>query len=697
MAISSSPYIDIFIENGTFRIEEYTSKPKNSSAISILNKIDEVLQGNLQLQPSATEPNLEDPNFREFLQDKAIEIKKNYNSKIDNLNCIQKIFHKKLPENKLYFDIVIEGDKFHLAERPFKPNSSGLALSTLQSINTAITMLRLDQLTYAEEYSDKYSEMSKQELLEALMQIAAKITDSYQEKREKSTFFQKIFSRNEQNTIDITTKYIIGHPVFPCLLQPDNKTPLTNIIQKVLAFLEISDLGVFGQLNQQGNLQQQLAILNRAQEYDYKGDNVSEAKIYLKDLFNQIYNFYNFFSDAFINKSSDGLMFQKNFIKKNISLDTDPNSIFKLVSNDTIFFDKKIQLARKIITKPKNSLTITQISDAAIKNEGQKAMEAIACQEILDLNLIEFLLQKGADPSPLFYLCYKNIELLELYLKYKINILPQCTDVDTMTTLLAHFTENGEASYVELLLNNGAPVNPKICFSLLIIAIAKQKTDVVKVLLNHGASPNELFEGESPLMLALSNGDTNIAELLLQAGASLNTLPMNGMPLLTYYVCQNTLETVKFLIEKGLDPNVASSTFESPLIYAFLTEKTDIAEFLIRNGADLTLPHSEGSYPIHFAAQAGSLNIISLLLDANVDIDKQGMGGATPLSFACGYGFETTSEKSFHPSIETVESLLQHNANSNIPADDGSTPLRLAQKNGLKEIEALLIKAGAKL
>ncbi|MNZ93033.1 Ankyrin repeats (3 copies) [compost metagenome] len=45
---------------------------------------------------------------------------------------------------------------------------------------------------------------------------------------------------------------------------------------------------------------------------------------------------------------------------------------------------------------------------------------------------------------------------------------------------------------------------------------------------------------------------------------------------------------------------------------------------------------------------------------------------------------------------QTVQLLIDHGADVNIPDHDGVTPLQHAHEKGFKEIEQILLKAGAK-
>ncbi|MBA3236866.1 MAG: ankyrin repeat domain-containing protein [Parachlamydiaceae bacterium] len=566
MNVSSTPYIDIFIEQGTFRIEEYPSKPEGSSAISILNKIEEVLQGNLLL--STDDESSEGHDLTDFLRQKSIEIENNYNSKIHNLNCIQQLFYKELPKNKLYFDIVVEGEEIHIIERRFKPNNSGLALTTLESIEKAIEGIRQDKLNYSEGYSDEYADLSKEELLEVLMEKATLIADGYRKKRENLSFFGKFFSENVQNAIDKIESRLISPPVFPNLVADDKKTPLTDVIQEILRFLEVPDLGNFGQLNRQGNTQQQLAILDRAQEYGYEGNNKLQATNHLREIFNNIYEVHQYFYSLSHNSEK---------ISKIKALKNIPNlDIYEFCNlcQTRAFYAKKFQTLRKIF-KPKKNLTITPtIEHVEVKRRGLYDFleRAVACSVLtkqrglpMELNLIEILLQNGAAPSTrsklktVFDYSSEQKELFELLLKYKINIpLPHGMKG---YTLLTYYAMKGNLEYVDLLLKYGAPIDKKDskAISPLGHAVAAGNTDVVRLLLEHGASSFEVldapFEEKSFLIEALIAGDIDIAELFFQAGVPIDLTLGDGTSLLGKLALAGKIESIEFLKEKRVDVN----------------------------------------------------------------------------------------------------------------------------------------------
>ena len=102
-------------------------------------------------------------------------------------------------------------------------------------------------------------------------------------------------------------------------------------------------------------------------------------------------------------------------------------------------------------------------------------------------------------------------------------------------TALMIAAENGYTDIVKLLLKHGANVNVQnnhggikraiINYgrTALIIAVENDHTEIVKLLLEHGANVNEQI-----LLIAVKNDNTEIAKLLLEYGAHVNAQDRNG-------------------------------------------------------------------------------------------------------------------------------------------------------------------------
>ncbi len=80
------------------------------------------------------------------------------------------------------------------------------------------------------------------------------------------------------------------------------------------------------------------------------------------------------------------------------------------------------------------------------------------------------------------------------------------------------------------------------------------QTELIKLLLQHGANPNTPsgLAQLTPLMLAVRSGNTEAVQLLLQAGARVNTRDSNGMNALHWAVAEKRHHMLPLLVEAEL-------------------------------------------------------------------------------------------------------------------------------------------------
>ena len=119
--------------------------------------------------------------------------------------------------------------------------------------------------------------------------------------------------------------------------------------------------------------------------------------------------------------------------------------------------------------------------------------------------------------------------------------------------------------------------------------------DVVKALLDHGASPGACGgEYGYTLIAAVVHDEVNTVELLLDYGADVNARGTDGYPL-HYAVCAGNLDMVRLLVGKGAQPNVRSTAFGTCLhearkdrdipISAFGLSQKRMVKLLLQHGA----------------------------------------------------------------------------------------------------------------
>lgn len=111
----------------------------------------------------------------------------------------------------------------------------------------------------------------------------------------------------------------------------------------------------------------------------------------------------------------------------------------------------------------------------------------------------------------------------------------------------------------------------------------------------------------------------------------------------------------------------------------------DMVKFLIEAGADVNAKSHYGATPLSLAAEKGHLEITKVLLSHGADINAKDDHGDTALMYAVEFG---------HP--DAVKLLLDSGSDVTPKDADGETALMVAKRRNDRNIQTLLITAGAK-
>lgn len=97
------------------------------------------------------------------------------------------------------------------------------------------------------------------------------------------------------------------------------------------------------------------------------------------------------------------------------------------------------------------------------------------------------------------------------------------------------------------------------------------------------------------------------------------------------------LETLKFLYKNNYNFNlITKSTKLTPLMFYIINNNIEAVKFLLETKQDIFVGNINNEKAIHYAAANGNIQIIELLIAAGADIDEQTIHGNTPLMFAAG-------------------------------------------------------------
>jgi len=174
----------------------------------------------------------------------------------------------------------------------------------------------------------------------------------------------------------------------------------------------------------------------------------------------------------------------------------------------------------------------------------------------------------------------------------------------------------GNVELLTVLLRRGANVNAQNRHGVRALTFAVLKSDLaaVALLLAHEAEPNYADQhGASPLALAILRRQAKIASLLSQRKADPHLEGRWTAADLLNIACANgDVDSVKLLVEAGVDPNAVGQDQAIPLISAVLSGSQPTAAYLLERGADPER-RLDGRTALDYARDAGDWALIRML------------------------------------------------------------------------------------
>lgn len=277
----------------------------------------------------------------------------------------------------------------------------------------------------------------------------------------------------------------------------------------------------------------------------------------------------------------------------------------------------------------------------------------------------------------------------------------------------------GNIEGVRLLIDNGADVkavdgNYDDAINL---AATNQHTEIICVLLDCGASPNEAnVHHYTPLVHACEHENIDLVNLLLKR------IDFNGCDKSIIQRCDCVNPDIPAVCHYS--NKLKPFPWHSPLMTAVKTKNVELVKILLEANIPLNERDFRGNTAVHHAVWDYEPVIFDLLLESNADVNIGDWQGHPPLSVACrfkrndeimlkllrhganvkwerkvGFGFHSSVlyEAAGYGSRETIEALCEAGDALNLNAHAGRTPLINAIDYNNRQAIKVLIQYGCNL
>lgn len=229
--------------------------------------------------------------------------------------------------------------------------------------------------------------------------------------------------------------------------------------------------------------------------------------------------------------------------------------------------------------------------------------------------------------------------------------------------VIKHAVLSGNADFVELLVRHGAQ-RPMLSDAEMFLAAAMQGDEAM--LRRLIATHPDYLRNPHALFAAIGQQRTDIAKLLLDLGMSPNAADHQGQTALHFATDCNAIEIARLLITRGADIDPVERNYNStPLGHANYHGRSEMVALL-----------APQSHDIRGLCFAGATDRLTELLSANPALASAITRGEPPL-----FALPDDDERA----TEVAELLLAHGADPSVRNAAGPTPAQAAKKRGLEE------------
>ncbi|CAE7646026.1 ANK1 [Symbiodinium sp. CCMP2592] len=223
-------------------------------------------------------------------------------------------------------------------------------------------------------------------------------------------------------------------------------------------------------------------------------------------------------------------------------------------------------------------------------------------------------------------------------------------------------------------------------FNALMLAVGGGYTEVIALLLQASANPNNGKSGLTPLMIAASSGQLEVARMLVNCGAAATGhCELDGRTALHGAARRGHADVAKLLVQAGASVDIGDWQECTALMLASQEGHGDVLKVLLCAGASVSLSNKSGDSALSACVKSGHEACLETMLRAGAPVNAANKStGNSALAEASRVGSEAM-----------VRKLLQYQANVNFGNLRKETPLMLAAAAGHEQVVRMLLVSGA--
>jgi ankyrin repeat protein len=249
--------------------------------------------------------------------------------------------------------------------------------------------------------------------------------------------------------------------------------------------------------------------------------------------------------------------------------------------------------------------------------------------------------------------------------------------------------------------------------------IANEKKHVLLQLPDKIDVNFQLKDGRTALMFACCNNDLNVVKDLINKGADVNLVENEFQnSALFMSISKNKIEISKYLINNGANVNLLNIYNENVLFWAVVHKNYELVELLCNKGCNINIFNNKGQHPLFLAIKSKEYEIVKILIKYKANLEmKETIYEDTPLlasmkseEIAClliESGADIHAENKIKDTpihiatllnnFPVVKKLYEKGADLNKMNDQSHNPIIFATGNGYVEIFKFLLDKNVNL